>query len=63
MMMDDVNLSKAHEIWKRASTFDPKVYDIMMTIVENEDVRILINRNPTLIKIWCRKTSLIAGNS
>ena len=47
-MMDDVNLSKAHEIWKRASTFDPKVYDIMMTIVENEDVRILINRNPTL---------------
>ena len=48
MMIDDVSLSRAHEIWKRASTFDPKVYDIMMCIIEKENIKILINRNPTL---------------
>ena len=54
MKLDDLPLSKAHEIWKRASTFDPKVYDVMMLIIEKEHVKMLINRNPTLIKIWCR---------
>ena len=51
MKLDDLPLSKAHEIWKRASTFDPKVYDVMMLIIEKEHVKMLINRNPTLIKI------------
>ena len=54
MKLDDLPLSKAHEIWKRASTFDPKVYDVMMLIIEKEHVKMLLNRNPTLIKIWSR---------
>lgn len=33
----------------------------MMMIVEKENVSLLINRNPTLTKIWCRKTYLMAG--
>lgn len=48
MKMDDITLSKAYTIWKRASIFSNKVYDIMQYIIEHEDVRVLINRNPTL---------------
>ena len=33
----------------------------MMMIVEKENVSLLINRNPTLAIIWCRKTYLMAG--
>ena len=45
MKLDDITLSKAYSIWKQASTFSEKVYNIMMYIIEKEDVRILINRN------------------
>lgn len=48
MKLDDVTLSKAHAIWKSASSFNKKVYDIMQYIIEHEDYRTLINRNPTL---------------
>jgi hypothetical protein len=48
MKLDDITLSKAYAIWKAASTFDSKVYDIMQFIIKQEDVRVLINRNPTL---------------
>ena len=50
----EITLSKAHAIWKKASKFDPKVYDIMQFIIQYADVEVLINRNPTLIIIWCR---------
>lgn len=48
MKLDDISLSKAYNIWKEASTFNTKVYDVMQYIIEKEDVRVLINRNPTL---------------
>ena len=48
MRLDDISLSKAYDIWKNAFKFDEKVYAIMMYIVEHDDVRVLINRNPTL---------------
>lgn len=48
MKINDITLAKAHNIWKRASKFDPKVYDIMQFIIQYADVRVLINRNPTL---------------
>lgn len=48
MKLDDINLAKAYAIWKRASTFNEKVYGVMMFIIEHEDTKILINRNPTL---------------
>lgn len=48
MRCDDILLSKAYAIWKDAFQFNQKVYDIMMYIVEHDDVRLLINRNPTL---------------
>ena len=54
MKIDDINLAKAYMIWKKANVFNQKVYDVMEFILKNEDVRVLINRNPTLIKIWCR---------
>ena len=50
MKLNDITLSKANAIWRKAATFDEKVYEIMQYIIEKEDTRILINRNPTLIK-------------
>lgn len=54
MKLDDIKLGKAYSIWKRATTFDPKVYEIMEYLIKHGDIKILINRNPTLIIIWCR---------
>jgi hypothetical protein len=54
MKIEDIPLAKAYDIWKRAIVFDKKVYDIMQFIVKQGDVKLLINRNPTLIIIWCR---------
>lgn len=48
MKLDDITLSKAYAIWKQASTFNDKVYEVMQYIIEKEDVKVLINRNPTL---------------
>ena len=48
MKLDDVTLSKAYEEWKNAFMFNEKIYQIMMFIIEREDPRLLINRNPTL---------------
>ena len=48
MKLDDMPLNKAYAVWKESSTFSRKVYDIMQYIIEAEDVRVLINRNPTL---------------
>ena len=48
MKIDDIPLSKAFYRWKNAYKFDPYVYDIMMHIVNTEQPRILLNRNPTL---------------
>lgn len=48
MKLEDITLSKAHSIWKAASTFNKKVYNIMMYIVERAECKVLINRNPTL---------------
>jgi len=48
MRTNDISLSKAFAIWKKASNFDKVVYDQMMYIIENGDIRVLINRNPTL---------------
>ena len=53
MRLDDITLSKAYDIWKKSYVFDEKVYDIMEYILEKEDPKLLINRNPTLRKIWC----------
>ena len=53
MKLDDIPLSKAYAKWKAASTYDEYVYEIMMYIIKKCDVRVLINRNPTLIMIWC----------
>ena len=54
MKLEDVPLSKAYDIWKRAIVFDKKVHDVMQFIVAQGEVKLLINRNPTLIIIWCR---------
>ena len=48
MRLDDITLSKAYDIWKKSYVFDEKVYDIMEYILEKEDPKLLINRNPTL---------------
>ena len=48
MKIDDINLTKAFNIWRSATVFNKKVYDIMQFIIENETSRVLINRNPTL---------------
>ena len=48
MKINDITLSKAHSIWKKASKFDQKVYDVMQFIIQYGDVKVLINRNPTL---------------
>lgn len=48
MKIEDITLSKAYNIWKEASTFNKKVHEVMEYIIEKEEVRVLINRNPTL---------------
>lgn len=48
MKIEDINLSKAYGIWKASSSYNEKVYQVMQLIIKNEDVRVLINRNPTL---------------
>lgn len=48
MKIDDIPLSKAFYRWRDAYKFDEYVYDIMMHIVNTEQPRILLNRNPTL---------------
>ena len=48
MKLEDVSLSKAYHIWKSASIFDEKVYNIMQYMIKNEKPKVLINRNPTL---------------
>lgn len=48
MKMEDVRLGRAYDIWKNASTFDKNVYEIMQFIVKHEQLKVLINRNPTL---------------
>ena len=45
---EDITLSQAIELWDRSFIFNEKVYEIMGMIIKNEDIGILINRNPTL---------------
>jgi len=54
MKLEDIRLGKAYNIWKNAVKFDQRVYDIMLFIIKHCDAKVLINRNPTLIMIWCR---------
>lgn len=54
MKMDDISLSKAEAQWRAAFRFDSKIYEIMNFIIEKEKAMILMNRNPTLVIIWCR---------
>ena len=49
MRLEDVPLSTAYRIWRNAYSFDHRVHQIMMYIVQHEDTRLLINRNPTLL--------------
>lgn len=48
MSINDIQLAKAYDIWKRSYKFDSHVYEIMSYIIKKENPRILINRNPTL---------------
>lgn len=48
MELDNTTLSRAYNEWKNAAKFNEKVYKIMMHLVEKEQPRLLINRNPTL---------------
>ena len=34
--------------------FSQKIYELMQYIIEKDKPHILLNRNPTLIIIWCR---------
>lgn len=44
----DINLSKAKDIWNNAIYYDEMVYDVMKHIITNDNIYLLINRNPTL---------------
>ena len=49
MVSYGIRLAEANQRWERAAAiFDPGVYQIMNYILEKENVRLLINRNPTL---------------
>ena len=53
MKLDNTSLSRAYDEWKSAFMYSEKVYKVMMFILEKEQPRLLINRNPTLRVIWC----------
>lgn len=48
MQLDNTSLSRAYDTWKNAYKFDEKVYKTMLFVLEKEQPRLLINRNPTL---------------
>jgi hypothetical protein len=48
MKVDGITLSKAYNIWSRANVFNTKVYEIMKHMIDRDNVKVLINRNPTL---------------
>lgn len=48
MKLEDISLSKAYYLWKKASTFNETVYRVMEFILKYGDTKVLINRNPTL---------------
>lgn len=45
---EDCTLSEAIDRWEKSFIFDESVYHIMEMIIKNEDIGVLINRNPTL---------------
>lgn len=48
MKLNDIPLSKAYTIWAKSFMFDNMVLEVMNYIVQKEQPRLLINRNPTL---------------
>jgi hypothetical protein len=48
MKMDDVSMSTAYSEWKASSKYNEKMHEIMQYMIQREDIRVLINRNPTL---------------
>lgn len=65
MKLNDIPLSKAYTIWAKSFMFDNMVLEVMNYIVQKEQPRLLINRNPTLnfysmllMKIRCVKHSV-----
>ena len=54
MKLDNTSLSRAYDEWKNAFMYNDKVYKVMQFILEKEQPRLLINRNPTLKVVWCR---------
>ena len=48
MKLDNTSLSRAYDEWKNAFMYNDKVYKVMQFILEKEQPRLLINRNPTL---------------
>jgi DNA-directed RNA polymerase beta' subunit len=48
MKLDNTSLSRAYDEWKNAFMYDEKVYQVMCFVLEKEQPRLIINRNPTL---------------
>lgn len=48
MKLNDIPLGKAYTIWAKSFMFDNMVYEVMNYIIQKEQPRLLINRNPTL---------------
>lgn len=61
MRIHGISLARANSMWEAGFDFDPHIYEVMKMIIEIEHPSVIINRNPTLMVIWCRKTSLIDG--
>lgn len=47
-MYEDMTLSEAELLWEESFLFNEKVYSVMNLIVQQDNIGILINRNPTL---------------
>ena len=48
MKLDNTSLSRAYDEWKNAFVYNEKVYKVMCFVLEKEQPRLIINRNPTL---------------
>ena len=52
---EGITLSQAKRETESAKVrFSQKIYELMQYIIEKDKPHILLNRNPTLIIIWCR---------
>lgn len=54
MTTNGITLSEANAIWEQGSVYDERIHKVILYILEKDRPKLIVNRNPTLSKNWCR---------